>query len=117
WSSFAIITTEANRLVAHIHDRMPVILHPDDEATWLNPEATPAQAQACLKPFPAHVLRIAAVSPKVNSPANNSPELLQRAETPEAHHANRRPPLRLVCSSLTFPRSKTDAMVRAGACH
>ena len=43
WSSFAILTTEANRLVAHIHNRMPVILHPEDEATWLNPEASPAQ--------------------------------------------------------------------------
>jgi putative SOS response-associated peptidase YedK len=83
WSSFAILTTEANRLVAQIHNRMPVILSPDDEATWLNPEATPAQAQACLKPFPAHLLRIAAVSSKVNSPTNNSPELLQRMDTPE----------------------------------
>jgi putative SOS response-associated peptidase YedK len=78
------LTTEANRLVAPIHNRMPVILHPDDEAIWLNPEATPAQAQACLKPFPAHLLRIAAVSPKVNSPANNSPELLQRVDMPES---------------------------------
>jgi hypothetical protein len=84
WSSFAILTTEANRLVAQIHNRMPVILSPEDEATWLNPEATPAQAQACLKPFPAHLLRIAAVSSKVNSPANNSPELLQRVDMPES---------------------------------
>ena len=38
WSSFAILTTEANRLVAQIHNRMPVILPPEDEATWLNPE-------------------------------------------------------------------------------
>jgi putative SOS response-associated peptidase YedK len=83
WSTFAIITTEANHLVAQVHDRMPVILHPEDEATWLNPEATPAQAQACLKPFPTHLLHIAAVSSKVNSPANNSPELLQRVDTPE----------------------------------
>ena len=83
WSSFAIITTDANPLVAQIHNRMPVILSPEDEATWLNPEATPEQAQACLKPFPAHLLRIAAASPKVNSPANNSAELLQRADTHE----------------------------------
>jgi putative SOS response-associated peptidase YedK len=84
WSSFAILTTEANRLVAQIHNRMPVILSPEDEATWLNPEATPAQAQACLKPLPAHLLRIAAVSPKVNSPTNNSPELLQHVDMPES---------------------------------
>ena len=43
WSSFAIITTEANPLVAQIHNRMPVILSPEDEATWLNPEATPSR--------------------------------------------------------------------------
>lgn len=78
WSTFAIITTEANSLVAQIHNRMPVILHPEDEATWLNPEATPAQAQACLRPFPAHLLRLTPVSPKVNSPAYNAPDLLQR---------------------------------------
>ena len=59
----AILTTEANPRRA-VHNRMPVILSPEDEATWLNPEATPAQAQACLKPFPAQLLRIAAVSPR-----------------------------------------------------
>ena len=58
WSTFAIITTAANRPVAPIHHRMPVILHPQDEATWLNQETSPARAQACLKPFPAHLLRI-----------------------------------------------------------
>jgi len=78
WSTFAMITTEANRLVAQIHNRMPVILHPEDEAIWLNPEASPAQVQACLKPYPASLLRMTPVSPKVNSPANNAPDLLQR---------------------------------------
>jgi putative SOS response-associated peptidase YedK len=89
WSTFAILTTEANRLVAQIHHRMPVILHPEKEATWLNPEATPAQVQACLNPFPAHLLRLTPVSPKVNSPASNSPDLLQRVDTPAgAPHAH-----------------------------
>ena len=79
----------ANRLVAQIHHRMPVILHPEKEATWLNPEATPAQAQACLHPFPAHLLRLTPVSPKVNSPASSSPDLLQCVDTPAgAPHAH-----------------------------
>jgi putative SOS response-associated peptidase YedK len=77
WSTFAIITTTANRLVTQIHPRMPVILHPEDEATWLSPEASLAQVQACLKPFPAHLLRLTQVSAKVNAPACNTPELLQ----------------------------------------
>jgi putative SOS response-associated peptidase YedK len=33
--TFAIITTDANELVADIHDRMPVILAPGDYARWL----------------------------------------------------------------------------------
>lgn len=36
--TFTIITTEANELVAQIHDRMPVILREKDEGTWLDPE-------------------------------------------------------------------------------
>ena len=57
---------------------MPVIRSPEDEVTWLNPEASPAQVLACLQPFPAHLLRITPVSPKVNSPTYNAPGLLQR---------------------------------------
>jgi len=34
--TFAIITTNANELVADIHDRMPLILAPDDYARWLD---------------------------------------------------------------------------------
>jgi putative SOS response-associated peptidase YedK len=85
WSTFAIITTEANRLVGQIHNRMPVILYPEDEATWLSQDTPAQQAQACLKPFPAYLLRMMPVSPKVNSPAYNAPDLLQRVthDTPE----------------------------------
>jgi putative SOS response-associated peptidase YedK len=36
--SYTIITTTPNTLVGKIHDRMPVILHKEDEATWLNPD-------------------------------------------------------------------------------
>src|SRR5437763_278242 len=50
-------------------------------------ETPPAQAQACLKPFPAHLLRLTAVSPKVNSPASNTPELLQLVADDASHGA------------------------------
>ena len=39
--TFAIITTDANALVADIHDRMPVILAPGDYARWLGDEPDP----------------------------------------------------------------------------
>jgi putative SOS response-associated peptidase YedK len=32
----AIITTEPNQVVAQIHDRMPVVIHPEDYAAWLD---------------------------------------------------------------------------------
>ena len=40
------------------------------------PEASPEQAQACLAPFPAELLRAYPVSAQVNSPAWNRPEAL-----------------------------------------
>ena len=38
--SCSIIVTEANDLIQPIHDRMPVILSPEDYALWLDPEVT-----------------------------------------------------------------------------
>ncbi len=35
--SFVLLTTAPNGLVAPVHDRMPVILDPEDEALWLDP--------------------------------------------------------------------------------
>jgi putative SOS response-associated peptidase YedK len=75
--TFAILTTEANALVAQIHNRMPVILREQDEADWLNPRLPLDEAQALLVPLPAELLIAYEVSPKVNSPASNSPDLLQ----------------------------------------
>ena len=76
--TFAIITTDANELVAQIHNRMPVILRPEDEANWLAKELPIEAAEELLVPYPAHLLTAYAVSPKVNSPAYNVPEAMQR---------------------------------------
>jgi putative SOS response-associated peptidase YedK len=77
-TTFAIITTDANELVAHIHNRMPVILHQGDEQEWLNPGLPTAAAQEILVPFPADLLMAYEVSTKVNSPAYNTPEAIQK---------------------------------------
>ena len=45
--SYTIITTTPNSLVGTIHDRMPVILDPGDEATWLNPDIV-SRSDYCL---------------------------------------------------------------------
>lgn len=36
--TYSIVTCEANDDLAPISDRMPIVLHPEDEATWLDPE-------------------------------------------------------------------------------
>ena len=44
------ITTDANELVADIHDRMPLILAPSDYLRWLSEETDPREL---MRPFPA----------------------------------------------------------------
>ncbi len=60
--SCTIITTDANDLVAEVHDRMPVILDPTDYGTWL---ADPTAA--LLHPFSADRMHVTTVSSRVNS--------------------------------------------------
>jgi putative SOS response-associated peptidase YedK len=76
YTTFAILTIEANALVAQIHNRMPVILHAHDEAVWLDPHRTLDEVQALLVPFPADLLTLYEVSPRINSPGYNTPEAL-----------------------------------------
>lgn len=74
--TLAILTTEANDLVAPIHDRMPVILEPDEEHTWLS-DAGPAELKSVLDPFPTDLLRAYPVSRAVNDPANDNPGVIE----------------------------------------
>ena len=75
--SCTIITTEPNELTNLIHNRMPVILHPRDYAKWLDPSPqTPDRLKPLLKPFPADLMDAYPVSPLVNTPANDKPELV-----------------------------------------
>lgn len=81
--TFTIITTTANSLVQDIHERMPVMLTAAAEKTWLKADLAPAEALALLKPFPAHLMQAKEVSLRVNSPANNSPDILMPVGTPK----------------------------------
>jgi putative SOS response-associated peptidase YedK len=64
-----VITTDANRAMAPIHDRMPVIVPPADFDRWLDPNTPPAEALALLRPF-AGTLRPFRVTTYVNAPRN-----------------------------------------------
>jgi putative SOS response-associated peptidase YedK len=75
--SCAIITTLPNELITIIHNRMPAILHPRDYAKWLDPSSqTPDQLKPLIKPFPAEMMNAYPVSTLVNTPSNDTPELI-----------------------------------------
>jgi putative SOS response-associated peptidase YedK len=78
--SFTIITTEPNELVRPVHNRMPVILKPEDEEQWLDASRTPyAKAKSLLKPYPEELMDAHDVSPVVNSAKYDRPECIQPA--------------------------------------
>ena len=77
--SCTIITTTPNELIKDIHDRMPVILQPEDEKIWLDPSIkNPKTLDYLLKPFSNDLMDAYEVSSLVNSPKNNSPNLIQQ---------------------------------------
>lgn len=79
--SAAVLTTEAQGQLADIHDRMPLLMTPDQWAAWLDPDVD--QVDQLLVP-PAldlvESLELRPVSSKVNNVRNNGPELLEREE-------------------------------------
>jgi putative SOS response-associated peptidase YedK len=74
-----IITVAANELVRPIHDRMPVILPPDDYDRWLSPSTPEAELVGLLRPYPADEMVVVPVGPAVNSVTNDGPECLTPA--------------------------------------
>ncbi|WP_162054744.1 SOS response-associated peptidase [Pontibacter pamirensis] len=74
--TYTIITTEANELVKPIHDRMPVILSPEAEELWLDAHESQDDLLSLLKPYAANKMKAYPVSPLVNSPLNNVPEVI-----------------------------------------
>jgi putative SOS response-associated peptidase YedK len=78
--TFTIVAGEPNELVASIHDRMPVILRPQDYGIWLGEK--PANAEilsAACAPFPADEMRAYPISTRVNSPRNDDSGILEEA--------------------------------------
>jgi putative SOS response-associated peptidase YedK len=73
--TFAIITTDANALMAPIHNRMPVVIEAPDWPAWLGEEG--GDPAALLRPAGEDVLRLWPISPRVNTPRNNDAELLE----------------------------------------
>jgi putative SOS response-associated peptidase YedK len=74
----AIVTTAANKTLAPIHDRMPVIVPPDQFDLWLdNSTEDVAAVAALIHPAPENLLEAYPISTDVNRVANDNPKLLE----------------------------------------
>jgi putative SOS response-associated peptidase YedK len=74
----SILTTTPNAVTSAIHDRMPVIVHPNGYDLWLDPGMTDAQvASELLKPYDARLMRAYPVSTRINHVANDDVECSQ----------------------------------------
>lgn len=75
-----IVTTEANEKIHGIHPRMPVMLEPDEEQIWLDPERPQDELLRLLHPLPVDETSFRAVSRAVNNARYDGPECLADAE-------------------------------------
>lgn len=80
WQDIAtatIITTTANPDLEPIHDRMPVILQPQDYDQWLDPDFQNLdQLQSLLQPLPDSTIESYPVSSQVNTPSHDSADCM-----------------------------------------
>lgn len=77
YDAFSIMTTEPNNEMSGIHNRMPVILHKEDEKAWLNSELSMDQIAGLLVPSEDGRLKTIEVSTAVNSVKNNTSDVLK----------------------------------------
>ncbi len=74
--SCTIITTAANELLRPLHERMPVILAPNDYGTWLAPAAKPEELQPLLASSDTPEFEVVPANPSVNNARHDAPDCL-----------------------------------------
>jgi len=88
-TSFAIITTQPNKIVEPIHKRMPVIIMPDDYESWLNISLKNLdEITSLLVPYPDDLMMGYPVHPCVNNPDYNDPRCIQKYDVPTLKQAS-----------------------------
>ncbi|HUQ74930.1 MAG TPA: SOS response-associated peptidase family protein, partial [Burkholderiales bacterium] len=76
--SVSLITTAPNAVMHSIHDRMPVIIAPEQYADWLDPANQDVESlMSYVRPYPAERMSARSVSPRVNQPENDDPALIE----------------------------------------
>ena len=75
--SLTIVTCEAEAKLRDIHNRRPIALSPDEIQTWLDPKSTQIELLMAIRSSEMDKVKADMVSTKVNSVANDGPELLE----------------------------------------
>jgi putative SOS response-associated peptidase YedK len=76
--SCTILTTGANELTRPIHERMPVVIPPDQYGLWLDPRCQDTEKQAkLLRPYPAKDMLAYRVSALVNNAKQDVPQCFE----------------------------------------
>jgi putative SOS response-associated peptidase YedK len=78
--SCTIIVTSANKILSPIHDRMPVIIDPENFQWWLDPELDGKELSGLLVPHAESGFEAYPINTAVNKPANNDSGLIERIE-------------------------------------
>jgi len=73
--TYTIVTTDANEMLAPVHNRMPAMLGDSNALDWLKSDEI-ERALSLLKPFPADLMDVDEVSKLVNSPQNDTPDCI-----------------------------------------
>jgi putative SOS response-associated peptidase YedK len=76
-NSFTLITKEADPKIAHLHDRMPLILLPEQEKLWLDATVPTKDVMNALEPVPGDYITWYRVSDRVNKVTENDAGLIQ----------------------------------------
>ena len=80
--TMAILTVAANTLVSTVHDRMPVLLAPDQFATWLDTQTIDGPVAAkLLRPAAEVLLEIIEIDPRINNSRNEGADLQRPVAT------------------------------------
>lgn len=75
--TYTVITGIANAVVAPLHERMPIVLAPENYAQWL----AAADPRELLRPCGTETLVAYPVSSRVNKPQENDADLVQASNT------------------------------------
>jgi putative SOS response-associated peptidase YedK len=85
--SVSLVTTEANQLMRPIHERMPVIIPPQDYSTWLDPaNRDVGELMRYIKPYEAERMAAHRVGLRVNKPENDDAALIEEVAAGPAQH-------------------------------